>query len=549
MPLSLLFDPDSFYLGRAARRGGSRPDPRCPGDSIRPGGSSRADDDWFPGEPAHARNVPRRGPDWHRARRSSALHGSVSVRGLRADDVGFRGSGSGLVKDAKVLRIGSGAGFSGDRIDPAIELATQDGLDYLIFECLAERTIAIAQQAKARDARTGFDPMLAERCWPCCPRVSNTGSKYYHDMGRREPGRSRASHQRGRSRCRNSRPVDCDSNRRRRARTGQTTQLRDLRNREADCDDREQIDLGQRVHRRGAHRRSARRRGGRRDYGKGGGSVALRRAARSRVRLAAESVVRAWPRDARGTPARMRRADYRRGTFADPGYKEVGDLSRLGFPIAEVPAQGPFIITKVPGSGGCVTTATCKEQLLYEIHDPSAYLTPDTRADFSRVRITDAGPDRVAVDGAIGWPRPESLKVSVGAVSTGTLAQGSDRRCRAGAADRARLAGAIVAERLQRMGVSPDDIRTDLIGVDALHGARISGHTSPYEVRLRVAARTPTIGDARRIGSEVEALYTNGPAGGGGATSATRAVLSMCSTFLYCAELVWCAVSCESALT
>ena len=223
--------------------------------------------------------------------------------------------------------------------------------------------------------------------------------------------------------------------------------------------------------------------------------------------------------------------------------KEVGDLSRLGFPIAEVPAQGPFIITKVPGSGGCVTTATCKEQLLYEIHDPSAYLTPDTRADFSRVRITDAGPDRVAVDGATGWPRPESLKVSVGCLD-GYIGEGQISYAGAGAVDRARLAGAIVAERLRRMGVPADDIRTDLIGVDALHGARISGHGSPYEVRLRVAARTPTIAGARRIGSEVEALYTNGPAGGGGATSATREVLSMSSTFVP-RELVPCAVRCE----
>jgi hypothetical protein len=89
-----------------------------------------------------------------------------------------------------------------------------------------------------------------------------------------------------------------------------------------------------------------------------------------------------------------------------------------------------------------------------------------------------------------------------------------------------------VAERLQRMGVSPDDIRTDLIGVDALHGARISGHTSPYEVRLRVAARTPTIADARRIGSEVEALYTNGPAGGGGVFKHAKEIVAVQSVLI-----------------
>ena len=102
------------------------------------------------------------------------------------------------------------------------------------------------------------------------------------------------------------------------------------------------------------------------------------------------------------------------GYFADPGCKDVDGLSDLGFPIAEVPGEGPFVITKLAGSGGAVTPATCKEQLLYEIHDPAAYVTPDVVADFSRVRVTELAQDRVALDGAGGRPRPETLKVSLG---------------------------------------------------------------------------------------------------------------------------------------
>jgi Acyclic terpene utilisation family protein AtuA len=102
------------------------------------------------------------------------------------------------------------------------------------------------------------------------------------------------------------------------------------------------------------------------------------------------------------------------GYFADPGVKDVPDLHRLGFPLAEITPDGDVVVTKVSGSGGVVTTATCTEQLLYEVHDPAAYVTPDVVADFSRVTMEADGVNRVRVSGADGRPRPEMLKVSVG---------------------------------------------------------------------------------------------------------------------------------------
>ena len=102
------------------------------------------------------------------------------------------------------------------------------------------------------------------------------------------------------------------------------------------------------------------------------------------------------------------------GYFADPDYKDVADLARLGFPIGEVSEDGSVAVTKVPGSGGQVTLATCKEQLLYEVHDPARYYQPDVVADFSEIRMSEAGPDRVRVEGARGAPKTGSLKVSVG---------------------------------------------------------------------------------------------------------------------------------------
>jgi hypothetical protein len=172
-----------------------------------------------------------------------------------------------------------------------------------------------------------------------------------------------------------------------------------------------------------------------------------------------------------------------------------------------------------------VTAATCTEQLLYEIHDPASYVTPDVIADFSRVRITDLGSDRVRVEAADGRPRPDTLKVSVGQFD-GWIGEGQIAYAGPGAAARGRLGGEIVAERLRLTAVIPLELRTDLIGMDALHGTA-SPIVEPYEVRLRVAARTSSEADARRVAREVEALYTNGPAGGGGAFTAVRQVLAI----------------------
>jgi hypothetical protein len=207
---------------------------------------------------------------------------------------------------------------------------------------------------------------------------------------------------------------------------------------------------------------------------------------------------------------------------------------------------GPIVITKVSGSGGAVTAATCKEQLLYEIHDPSAYITPDAVADFSRVTVTEVAYDRVAVDGATGRARPETLKVSLG-YRDGYIGEGQISYAGSGAFRRARLAIAVARDRLERSGIAPGDLRCDLIGVSALHGEAMSAAVGePYEVRVRVAARAPSREAAERIGEEVETLYTNGPAGGGGATRSVREVVAIASTFIPRA-LVPCTVQLEVA--
>jgi hypothetical protein len=224
------------------------------------------------------------------------------------------------------------------------------------------------------------------------------------------------------------------------------------------------------------------------------------------------------------------------GYFADPPYKDILDLARLGFPIGEVGEDGSLVITKVQGSGGAVTAQTCKEQLLYEVHDPRQYIQPDVVADFSQVSVEEIAPDRVRVSGGRGSKRTGTLKVSVGYVDS-FIGEGQISYAGPGALARGRLALEIVRERLKLTGVAASELRFDLIGVDSLHGVQVSARAQescnePYEVRVRVTGRTENLREAVRIGNEVETLYTNGPAAGGGAWKSARDVVAVASVLL-----------------
>ena len=218
------------------------------------------------------------------------------------------------------------------------------------------------------------------------------------------------------------------------------------------------------------------------------------------------------------------------GYFADPGYKDVANPARLGFPLAEVTADGDAVITKVAGSGGAVTVKTCTEQLLYELHDPARYYQPDVVADFSGIRLEQIGPDRVHLSGATGTPRTGMLKVSVG-YRDSFVGEGQISYAGPGCLARAQLALGIVRERLALTGVRVSELRCDIIGWNALHPDPTNA-PEPPEVRLRVIGRTESLSEAARIGNEVETLYTNGPAGGGGAWKSAREVIGVVSVLI-----------------
>ncbi|ERI27499.1 PF07287 family protein [Burkholderia cenocepacia BC7] len=429
------------------------------------------------------------------------------------------------------MRIGAGAGYSGDRIEPAVELAEHGQLDYLVFECLAERTIAIAQQARRNDPALGYDPLLDARMHAVLPVAAARRVRIVSNMGAANP-RAAA---------------------RRTARIAQSLGIAGLKVAAVEGDDVLDVVL------RGAFR-----------FEESGDAVA---AYRDRI-VSANAYLGAAPIvDALAAGADVvltgrvadpslfaaplihafgwRMDDWDRlgqatvvghllecagqvtgGYFADPGYKDVPNLARLGFPIGEVAADGAVVITKVPHAGGRVSAATCKEQLLYEIHDPARYLQPDVVADFTRVAVAEEAADRVRVTGGRGTARPDTLKVSVAYVD-GWIGEGQISYGGPGALARARLALDIVRERLALTGVAASELRFDLIGVDALYGdATPAVRGEPAEVRVRVAGRAANAAEAARIGNEVETLYTNGPAGGGGAFKSTREVIAVQSVLL-----------------
>ncbi|KGE66733.1 MULTISPECIES: acyclic terpene utilization AtuA family protein [Pseudomonas] len=429
----------------------------------------------------------------------------------------------------KTLRIGSGAGYSGDRIEPAVELAEHGELDYLVFECLAERTIALAQQARISDPEGGYDPLLSERMRRVLPfvgvRAGRRRLRVITNMGA-------------------ANPVSAASEVRRIARelgfalkvvAVVGDDVLDVLKPDFLLDNGQTVGaLGERLISANAY------------LGVDGILQALHADADVVItgRVADPSLFLApqmfefgwaaddWQRLGRGTLVGHLlecAGQVSGGYFADPGFKDVEDLARLGFPLAEITADGEAVITKVAGSGGRVSRATCTEQLIYEVHDPAAYLTPDVTADFSQVGFVEEGVDHVRAQGADGRARPEQLKVSVGYLD-GWIGEGQMSYGGPGAVARAQLARDVVLKRLELMGVKMQDVRAELIGMDSLHGPRST--VEPWEVRLRVAARCEARGEAVRVGNEVETLYTNGPSGGGGASKSVRQVVAIASLLL-----------------
>jgi len=427
----------------------------------------------------------------------------------------------------RTIRIGSGAGYSGDRIEPAVELAEKGNINYLVFECLAERTIAIAQNAKLNDPTKGYDPLLVERFEAVLPICQKNGIKIITNMGAANPQAGAAKVREIATRLGLGKlkiaAISGDD-------VVEALKVSDTRILETGALASSMADVlvSANAYVGAAPMVEA--------LANGADVIITGRVADPSMFLAPQIHEFGWSQDdwdkiGKGTAVGHLLecgGQVTGGYYAEPGKKDVADLARLGFPIAEVSEDGAIVITKVEGSGGKVTEHTCKEQILYEVHDPKTYLTPDVTADFSQITFTEIAPNRIRVTGVTGRERPQTLKVSVG-YSDGYMGEGQISYAGPGAVARGQLALEIVKERLKITGVRTSELRFDLIGVNSIHADVLAPAPEPTEVRVRVTGRCDNMKEAVRIGNEVETLYTNGPASGGGATKSAKQVVAMLS--------------------
>jgi hypothetical protein len=419
------------------------------------------------------------------------------------------------------VRVGCGAGFSGDRLEPALILAEHGELDYLGLECLGERTVALAQLRKLSDPQAGYDPLLERRMDGLLPLIKRNRVRIVTNMGAANPEAAAA------------RIADIARRKRLALKVAAVLgdDVLDGLNRDAPS-----LETGAPL----------------KSFGEivsanaylgvdailpaleqGADVVVTGRAADPSLFLAPLVHEFGWSLDDYGRLARGTVVGHllecggqlTGGYYADPGRKDVAGMAALGFPFADVDQDGNARFGKVAGTGGVINRATATEQLLYEVTDPFGYETPDVVADFSTARLDDLGNDAVAVSGAGGKRRPQRLKVSVG-YRAGFLGEGEIGYAGENCVARAELGGEIVRERLANRFA---EFRVDIIGATSLHGQSLSDGCRPYEVRLRVAARAPDAETARLVGEEVEALFTNGPAGGGGVRKATTEQIGIVS--------------------
>ncbi|GAA6120861.1 acyclic terpene utilization AtuA family protein [Acidovorax sp. FG27] len=425
------------------------------------------------------------------------------------------------------LLIGCAAGFSGDRTDaaaPVVEALIASGQpSVLIFETLAERTLALAQLARRTQPDAGYEPLLDDLLRPVLARCLQHGVRIVSNFGAANPlGAAR-----------------------RIAQLAQESGARPPRIAVVRGDDLSgpahrallQSALGAALPAEpivsanayiGAQPIADALRGG-------ADVVVCGRVADPSLVLGPALAHFGWAPDDWDRLARATMAGHllecgsqvTGGYFADPGYKDVPGLARLGYPIARIDADGHCTITKPAGTGGRVDERTVKEQLLYELHDPAAYLTPDVVADITQARVTQDGPDSVRLEGVRGHAQPATLKVNV-CFESGWFAEGEISYAGPRAGARARLAGEVLHERVA--GVAP--LRIDLIGVTSVFGGDDSGWRhdpatagqgdDARDVRLRVAWQHRDHATAQRLVREVTALYCCGPAGGGGVRTAMR---------------------------
>ncbi len=408
-----------------------------------------------------------------------------------------------MAADRIVCRIGAGAGFAGDRIEPAVALAASGAVDTVALECLAERTLLPALKARAADPKKGHDPRLRRRLLPLLPAARQTGCRVVSNLGQANPRAAGEAI----------------------AALASELGLSGLRIAAVHGDDvlalQDRIAWdrpleGPLV---GAHAY----------LGARPLSVALEEGADVVVTgRVADSALFAAPALAKLDAGEAALAgaiavghllecsgQLSGGNFAPVGggMLSAEAYANLGFPLAEVFADGSAEIRLLDGAHGLLTPETCTLQLFYEVHDPARYATPDVVLDFTGLRLEASGPNRVRMSGARSRGAPPTLKVAGFMELPGFIADCEIGFAGTGALDRGRRCAE--AMRLRLKDWADEDLAIDLVGVDSiLRAGSAPTLAPPAEVRVHVSARCADAEAAQVIEDEIYAMTLSGPAGG-----------------------------------
>ncbi len=425
------------------------------------------------------------------------------------------------------FRIGGGAAFFNDRIDATTALVERGEIDVLLMDALAERTLAMLHAAH-RGGGPGYFEALPDRMETLLPICRRTGTALVSNCGGIDPDETADMIQAVARRCGlyglRIAAVSGDD---------VTASLPTL--------DPVLQETGAALSRLGAPAIAANAYLGAQAiaeaFADGADVVVTGRVTDSALALGPLMAAFDWKPDHLDAMACGVLAGHllecggqaTGGYFAEPGWKDVSGLDDIGFPIAEIAADLSITLGKTPGTGGRVDRHTVTEQILYEMHDPAAYITPDVVLDISALQLEQVGPDTVRLTGARGHPPPPTLKVLVG-VDSGVLVEAEISYAGVNAQARAKLAREVLERRFARSSLAGQKFHYDLIGVDSVWPAP---HVRQIrDIRLRVAVRVPDRQAAELVVTEMEALYVNGPAGGGGVRSSHRRTTRTYTTFI-----------------
>jgi hypothetical protein len=425
-----------------------------------------------------------------------------------------------------IYRIACAAGFSGDRTDVARplvdELLKQGGAGCLIFESLAERTLALAQLERHQNSEMGYEPLLSEMLEPVLSDCVKAGIPIIGNFGAANPEGaakliSAIAKQQGLPNLQIAIVKGDDIS---------GAEYRSEIEKLLSPEDHEIFLQSELV--------SANVYLGAREIADAliAGAQVVVTGRVSDPSLTVGPLMAHFKKDWNdwaflGSATMAGHllecgAQVTGGYFADPGIKEVPGLANVGFPIVEFDAQGRICVTKPSLTGGLVNRMTVTEQLLYELHDPSQYLTPDVVADITQAQIQDLGEDRVTVTGIQGHPKPETLKANL-CVDGGWLAEAEISYAGFNAYERAQLAGQIMRERLSSLNLRIDFIgSSSVFSSDSGVGPQFKSQEGFEDIRMRVSAAHIARDQALKVCREVTALYTCGPAGGGGVRTSLK---------------------------